>query len=203
MGKRAPGLFPASWRDRGLAQISWNSTNNQVFWKALPILTPFLSPVHGAGTNFVIGGIFTPIWTNTPPPELIAEITPRTNLVYYDWEITQARLSHWHMMAQLLAVIADQPQFSTNTAGLAWIRTIGKHLGNSVTEVTQDSPKDFSAVRKSHIGLTGAEIVTLTRWLESTNFPRLTFDLPPTHVKPYANAPVPAKPATSGTTTPP
>jgi hypothetical protein len=99
--------------------------------------------------------------------------------VYYDWEITQARLSSWRIMAQLFAMIANKPQFTTNTAGLPWLVAVEPKLGNTITEITAASPAEWSLVRRSHIGFTGVELVALARWLESTGFPKLSFELPP------------------------
>ena len=38
---------------------------------------------------------------------------------------------------------------------------------NTVTEVTVASPQELSLKRKGPIGLTGFELVTLTRWFDS------------------------------------
>src|SRR5262249_34991515 len=110
----------------------------------------------------------------------LAQVTSRTNLVYYDWEITQGRLAQWSVMAQTVAVATGNPQLRTNSASQLWLLKVAPHLGNTVTEVVADSSAQWSFVRRSHLGLTGFEINGLTRWLESTNFPRLSFDLPAT-----------------------
>jgi hypothetical protein len=108
---------------------------------------------------------------------LLSQLTSQPKLVYYDWEITQARLASWRILAQLFSIIADKPQFTTNTAGLPWMMAVESKLGNTITEITADSSTEWSLVRKSHIGFTGIELVALTRWLESTNFPKLSFEL--------------------------
>ena len=69
---------------------------------------------------------------------------------------------------------------------------VEQKLGNSVTEITADSPTTCSLVRSSHIGFTGVELVALTRWLESTRFPKLSFELPPDRPLPPASRPPPA-----------
>jgi hypothetical protein len=113
--------------------------------------------------------------------------------VYYDWEITQDRLAQWTILNQTASVIANKSQFRTNLPALPWLGKVGPLLGNTITEVTADSPTQWSLVRRSHMGLTGFEIVALVRWLESTNFPGLGIDLPsvPTtsSVKPAAGTP--------------
>ncbi len=181
IAERAPSLLGTNWQQKGLAQIGWIQTNQMVFWKALPIVTPYLRARPDGGRDYVVGGLFAAMpGTNPPPDELLSQVTSRTNMVYYDWEITQGRLRQWHVMAQTLAVIRGTPQFATNSAGLAWMMSVAPHLGNSITEIVADTPARWSLTRKSHAGLTGFEIVALTRWLESTNFPKLSFDLPAT-----------------------
>jgi len=188
---RAPSVLGTNWQKRGLAQIEWQATNQQVLWKSLPIITPFLRPSRSASSDYLIAGLFPPVFSsNAVPGELLAQFVSRTNVWYYDWEITQARLEQWRMMAQLFAVIAGKPQFTTNTAALPWLMGLEKHLGNSVTEITTSSPREWAMTRKSHLGLTAVELVTLARWLESAEFPRLRLELPP------APRPPRGKPAT-------
>jgi hypothetical protein len=179
IAEAAPALVSPEMQKRGLGHIIWLSTNSQVFWQALPAITPFLKRAEDGGREFITGGLFPPLRsTNPPPPDLLAQFIHRTNLLYYDWEITQSRLAQWQVISQLFAIIADKPQLTTNYAGLPWLLKIGPHLGNTVTEISVNSPREWSLNRKSHLGLTGVELVTLVRWLESTNFPRLSLDLP-------------------------
>jgi hypothetical protein len=179
IAERAPSLLGTNWQQRGLTQIEWQATNKQVFWKALPFITPYLRPAQSNGRDFILCGLFPPVpLTNPPPSDLLAQFLDRKDLVYYDWEITEARLAQWRVMAQLFAVIADKPQLTTNTAALPWLTKVEPKLGNTVTEIAASSPKEWTLVRKSHIGFTGVELVALARWLESTNFPMVSFDLP-------------------------
>jgi len=180
LAEGAKNVLGSERQKRGLAQVEWQSTNRQTVWKGLPFVTPFTQPVQDVGTSFVYGGLFPAVPRTEPVPgELLAQFAPRTNVIFYDWEITQARLNQWRMMVQLFAVIARKPQFTTNTAALPWLMGVEKHLGNSVTEITVSSPREWTVTRKSHLGLTAVELVTLARWLESVEFPRLGLELPP------------------------
>jgi hypothetical protein len=180
VGERAPRLLSEDWQSRGKAQISWNSTNQQVFWDRLMGVTPYLRPARDVGREFVVGGLFpTLTLTNSFPSELLSQFSGRTNLLYYDWEITQTRLYQWWVTAQLFAVISEQGQLHTNTAGLPWLMKVGPLLGETVTEITANAPREWTMERKSHIGLTGIELVALVRWLENIHFPRLGLRLPP------------------------
>jgi len=190
---RVPSLLGTNWHKRGMAHIGWRDETREWVW-TLPYINPFLKPAVSQGTEFVIGGLFPPSpITNPPPAELLSELATQPKLVFYDWEITEARLTSWRIMAQLFAMIADKPQLTTNTASLAWMMAVESKLGNTITEVTADSPSEWSLVRKSHIGFTGVELVALTRWLESTAFPKLGFELPPDRtLKPASTSSLPA-----------
>ena len=189
-GALAPSVFSTNWQSRGLAQVGWETNSHQLLWRGLPFITPFLAPAKFKGAEFVAGGLFVPSpSTNPVPAELLSQMGQQAKLVYYDWEITEARLHHWRMMAQLFAIIASKSQFTTNNAALPWLLAIEPKLGNTVTEITADSPTEWSLVRKANIGFTGFELVALARWLESTNFPALSFELPPERPLPTASKP--------------
>ncbi len=178
-GHRASSLFGTNWQNRGLTQVAWQTNNQQLFWR-LPYVAPFLKPVTSKGREWVVGGLFPPSpLTNPPPAELLAQLTSQPKLVYYDWELTQARLTSWRILGQLIASIAGKSQFTTNMPALPWMMAVESKLGNTATEISADSPSEWSLVRKSHLGFTGIELVALARWLESANFPRLSLELPP------------------------
>jgi hypothetical protein len=181
IAERAPDLLGEGWQNQGLAQIEWDPANPQAIWKGLLMVTPHLRPAQDAGTNFVVGGLFPQLRTSRPPPkELLAQFIQRPDVVYYDWEITQTRVGQWRHLSQLFSVIVGQPQLSTNMAGLNWLLLMEKEplLGNTITEITTVSPNEWLLVRRSHLGLTGLELVALTRWIESRDFPRLSIRLP-------------------------
>ena len=48
-------------------------------------------------------------------------------------------------------------------------------LGNTVTEITQTAPNEWTFKRKAPGGLTALELVALANWLEATNFPCCRF----------------------------
>jgi hypothetical protein len=197
IAERAPGMLGESWHKQGWAQIEWDPANHQAIWKGLLMVVPHLRPERDVGTNFVVGGLFRQLRTKRPPPaELLEQFVPRPDVLYYDWEITQARLGQWRHLSQLYSVIAGQPQLSTNMAALRWLLVLETEplLGNTITEITAVSPTEWSLVRRSHIGFNGLELVALARWFESESFPRLRFDLPTTDGPRPARRAVPALP---------
>lgn len=144
----------------------------------------------------MMAGTFPAAPSNQPlPAELLAQLISRTNLVYYDWEITGQRLVQWHQINQAFSVLPTPgklPEISAPTAGPQWLVAISPLLGNSATDILLTSPQELTLVRKSHLGLTGFELVALVKWLEAPEFPGV--DLPWPFVSPRMKDKVPPKP---------
>jgi hypothetical protein len=162
----------------------------ELIWRGLPILVPYLQPARDHGEAFLHGGVF-PVQppTNAPPVALFQQLTGQTNLVYYDWEITQARLEQIRPLLQVTAAFLTISPISTNSTAFRWLDSIEPKLGNSVTEVTAVSPRELNLVRTSHLGLNGLELLTAANWLESTNFPRVNWQIGFRPVAQAASAP--------------
>lgn len=144
----------------------------------LPWITPSLNPAVNGTDQYLVGGLFPLAPKHSPvPDELFAQFRGRTNLVYYDWEITEPRLNHGRQFYQLASLINRRKTPSTNTASKRWLLDIGPKLGNTATEITQTSPQEFVLVRRSHVGFTGFELATLSLWLDHPGFP-FDFGLP-------------------------
>ena len=197
----------------GTVRVATNGLD--AVWLGLPIFAPFLRPAGEPGDNFLLLGSMAglvPVLPNTnpPPPALLASLTARTNLFYYDWEITEGRLAQWRQMNSILAMLATVPPLPGASAAQPWLDAITPHLGNTITEVTREQPHELQFIRKSHLGLTGFELVQLANWFGSENFPSLLPPPPPPTVAP-APAPatppgrlrLPAVPAPPGPSTPP
>ena len=150
---------------------------NALYWVDLSIIGPSLRSVSELNGEFLAGSLFPVFaYTNPAPAELFGQVYGRTNLVYYDWEITQDRVVQSRVIGQLFdifkpAVEAPPEPQKTNNFGNAWITAVAPQLGNTVTEAVVTSPKEISITRKSHVGLNSLEIVLLTRWLDSPDFP--------------------------------
>jgi hypothetical protein len=158
----------------------WVSNRAEIIWQGLPFVVPRLQAIREGGADYVFAGLF-PKWPNTnpPPAELLSKFMNRSNLVYYDWEITPERIKHANQLLQLYNIANDLNVPGTNVPTQAWLQTVGAHLGNTVTEMSITAPDELSLVRRSNIGLTGFELAALMRWVESPGFP-LRYDRPPT-----------------------
>jgi hypothetical protein len=160
-------------------QFLWASNRAEWMWSGLMMVVPHLHPERLPNGDFLVAGLFPSRGkSNSAPAELFGQVTTRTNLVYYDWELTQERLPHARKTMQLVDILNQRRISTTNSLGHRWAVDIAPFVGNSITEVTQSSPKELSFVRKSHLGLTGFELVMLTRWVEAPGFP-LRYEPPP------------------------
>ncbi len=188
-------VFTGPPTTRLIGSIDLGTNGAKLTWHGLPFIVPWMEAVKIKGQEYFVAGLFPPQFTtNAVPPDLFAQVLGRTNLAYYDWEITQEQLGHWRALNQLGEIVTHHPLTSTNLASQKWDRAVAPLLGNTATEVTVTSPSEFTLVRKSHLGLTGFELVTLARWLESVEFPKYGYyPIPPKKVTP-ARPPTSASP---------
>jgi hypothetical protein len=143
------------------------------------MLSPNLELVGEPQNQFVTGGLFPRGLTNRPaPPTLLQQFQADTNLVFYDWEITQPNAFGLIQMTQLGRFIFGRARLSmTNNPGLAWVTTISTNLGPAGTAIRLSSQQQLVFSRTSTIGLTGAEAHLFIEWLESPGFPKGLFSL--------------------------
>lgn len=170
----------------GFGRIAFTTNRTEIGWVGMPILVPFVRPAPELGNDFLLFGSMAGIIpmgpnTNPPPAELLNQFLPRTNLVYYDWEITEAKLAQWVPIFQLTAMLSANPSFPGAAAANQWLRAVSPKLANTITEVTATSPTELRAVRRSDLGLTAIELTWLARWLDNPAFPALAY---PTNVMP-------------------
>lgn len=162
----------------GVGSVEPVTNQTRLVWQGLPILVPSLRAVERDGDRVLLADIFpldqTP-YTNPPPAALFQQLTSRTNLIYYDWEITEPRLLQVRPLINLLSIVLTVPPQNTNALSSKWLDSIQPKLGEAITEVAVRSPSELSVVRRSHIGFTSLELLALTHWLESANFPKADF----------------------------
>jgi hypothetical protein len=175
MAPLLPGAIFSNGVAKATSSIRWDSNRHAVVWGGLPVASPQLAAVKDGANQFLLGSLFVPLaGTNRAPPALFKEVENRPNLCYYDWEITGQRLLQWRALYQLADIVTSRGFISTNAPTQRWLVTMAPALGNTVTEVTATSPTELTLVRTSHAGLTGFEMVSLMRWLDSPDFPALS-----------------------------
>jgi hypothetical protein len=152
--------------------VGYSNEPASLAWSGIPMFAPDIETIVTPGGTFLLGrvGAEPPGAGKLAPPELFAQLT-RANLVYYDWEITQAKLAHWVYLSQTARLAFVLPQLPPESAAFAFLLAAAPKLGNAGTEVTQDGPTSLSFVRNSTLGFTGVELHFLADWLESPAFP--------------------------------
>jgi hypothetical protein len=182
LAARLPAWIRTNSPYQNVGEFLWITNQTRLVWRGLPIIVPYLHPAQEPAGEFLLGGLFpAPLSPNPSPAELYAQFIGRTNLLYYDWEITAERLPQIRLLMQLNELIATTPDdiinAETNRAtsyAQPWLTAIGPHLGNTITEIAIASPRHLSLARKSHLGLTGLELAYLARWLDDPRFPLLS-----------------------------
>lgn len=162
-----------------LGDFLYASNRNMFMWGGLPFIQPYLQGVTNAGVPMLHGGIFPLAPRQTPvPPELFAQLGQRTNLLYYDWEFTPFRILHGNQLYQILNLASRRHLQPQSTPAKLWVSAVTQELARdtnnpsqTVTEIIHTGPKELTLTRKSHVGLTGFEMATLSAWLDSPGFP--------------------------------
>ncbi len=154
---------------------------NGIIWTCNPFLQAFLRHDSEPTGEFVSGGFFPPAKSNRAiPPELLSQFISKTNLLYYDWEITESRVFGWFQLAAFLRLVSEKAQLDSEAVAVKWLVGISTNLGNAATTMEWVDPTRVSLSRTSSVGLTGLELQLLVNWLESPSFPRSlhTFSAP-------------------------
>jgi hypothetical protein len=164
----------------GLGQLEY--TNNLLSWTipSMELMKPTVIPISDSGTNFMLVSLIPLLpmeYTNPAPKELLDQIAGRSNLCYYEWELTAPRIAQSLMLLGQASGFYDtylgKPPAIDHTAkpALNWLNCVAGELGNTITEARLTTPWDLTISRSSHLGLNSLEIVLLTRWLDSPDFP--------------------------------
>ncbi len=154
---------------RGYISFDRAPDGNGVTWGNLSDIKPFIKSAGPESAGWLFAGLLTD--TNSaaspPPAGMIQDILRRTNLVYYDWEVTGPRLPPSLELAQSARLITRQPQLPMGGAGVHWLAALGPRLGTAATIVNRTGSVELTLYRRSTLGLTAAELQLLTGWIES------------------------------------
>jgi hypothetical protein len=146
---------------------------NGITWGNLPDIKPFIRAADSGNSGFLLAGLF-PDTNNAaapPPAGLIQDVLRRTNLVYYDWEVTGPRVQPVLMLGQTARQIARRPEMALDSAAMTWLASLIPRLGTTITLVNRTGPAELSFYRRSTLGLNAVELHLFTDWLESPQFP--------------------------------
>jgi len=183
-----------SWQSHFQMPVTMVATNDRISWQGIPFVSPNLSATHEPAGDFLFAGVFpnSPRTKQPLPPELLAQLD-RTNLVYFDWEITGERLGRLPQLTQLALMETRHKQLPAQSVAGKWLTRIGPPLGIAVTEVTRTAPDELSFKRSAPGGFTAIEFIALANWLEATNFPGcdLSSPLRPNLKHPHSQIPGP------------
>jgi hypothetical protein len=161
---------------RDNSQLTWSSASHQIGWTKSAIMRPFIRASTEKEGDFLFAGLFDPHEGNPPAPaDLWAQFESRSDLVYYNWELTSLRVHQWRLFAEMLPMLAPvsghgpaQTDKKTPLPYVAvenWLAGMEFALGNTVTEVTRTSPDELTVTRSAPLVFTGLELVWLSYWL--------------------------------------
>lgn len=174
LGPRVAAEFNPWIANNALGLLEYSNETASLAWSGIPMFTPTVEATATPSGSFMVVRVGSkPTGDAKPaPPGLFAQLMTRPNLVYYDWEITPAKLAHLVYLGQTARLALVLPQLPPESAALAFLLAVAPRLGNTGTEIIQDGPAHLSFIRNSHSGFTGAELHLLADWLESPAFPR-------------------------------
>ena len=153
------------------AKLIWQTNWHRLVLANLRVLMPILEGVQDKSGNFLLmSGFPPPRMKPSAPAEPFRQIGSRTNLVYYDWELTGSRLQDWRLLGRMF--LTKQGRLVTEEATKAmhreevWLLDLYPHwTGDTVTEVTRVAPDELCLTRRAPLGFTGIEIFLLSDWL--------------------------------------
>jgi len=166
------------WLTNALAGFQKSKYAEGLSWRGFPYFTPFLRNDTTNGQNILLGGFLEVEGPPGPPPSGVVDgILSKTNLVYYDRELTTMRIEQWIQLGQAIRFASGAAQLPADSASFQWLRAISPHLNSCSTEITQTGPNKLSLTRKSDLGFSAIELHLLADWLESPEFPLGTYSL--------------------------
>ncbi|HWN94172.1 MAG TPA: hypothetical protein VNT99_04000 [Methylomirabilota bacterium] len=157
----------------GFLMLETNQLN--LSWRGMPLAAPQVEVVKDGTREFAVVSFFPFAKLNERPPQELFTQIERPNLVLYDWESTQHRMNTWRQVYQLGEIGTHRMLSPTNALDQRWQSDVMPLLRDCVTELLATAPAQMTLVRKSSIGLSSIELVTLSRWIESASFPAFGF----------------------------
>jgi len=174
LSKEASARFNPDLTNFNRTQLAWLQNNRMLILAGLRVMTPALEVAQDDHRPFLLMSMFPLLPRHDPAPaQLWQQIGGRTNLVYYDWELTGPRLQQWRLLGHILfdrRGAHSDDMFDATRIEDKWLGELVSALGSCVTEITQVSPQELSFVRNAPLGATGIEIFWFCAWLSGASF---------------------------------
>jgi hypothetical protein len=173
LATEAPGAFNADLKRFNGTELVWQPDAHRLFLQNVRMFVPGLEAVRDDDGQFLYVSSFPSSSKRKPAPDaLLAQVKGRTNLVYYDWEVTGMRLQEWQMLSKMIAnrsVGQDKGAMEAFATENKWMGGLMSLVGNTVTEITRVAPDELSLVRTSPLGFTAVELTLLSDGLCDAN----------------------------------
>jgi hypothetical protein len=160
----------------GYISFEKSPDSNDATWGNLPNVRPFFKFAETGDDGVLFAGLFPDgATTNSQPmrPELLQNISGRTNLIAYNWQNTAQRIEASISLGQFARLLLRRPELPLDSVSAKWLKSVMPRVGDSETTIVQTGTHQLSIDRESTLGFTGVELNILAEWLESAGFPRV------------------------------
>jgi hypothetical protein len=190
--------------------LLWAPDTMQLIWKGITLIAPQIAPAPPDDGSFLVASLF-PVTTGKNPASSVlwGQVEGRSDLVYYDWEVTGPRVRHLLTVTQVVPIIrllgigplkGIRRENSMGGPNMKLRLEIEENwlsdllvLGNTVTEATKTGPNEVTILRHSPFIFSSLELVLLSHWLTDTPSGPLDWGLLPQAKMTRGGLPPPAK----------
>jgi hypothetical protein len=169
----APAVLNPDLKRFNGTELTWLPQLNKLLWMNMQMFRAALEAVQEDDGQFLFLSSFPRSPKSKPVPEaLLSQIEGRTNLVYYDWELTGKRLQELQILAKMISnrsLGQGKDAMYNESVEREWLIPVAGLAGNTVTEITRIAPNELLLTRKAPIGLTSLELVLLADWICDAN----------------------------------
>jgi hypothetical protein len=149
-------------------ELIWHPEANRLVWHNMGLFVPGLEVEQNKNGEFLLLSSFPRSKGKPVRDALLAQIGGRTNLVYYNWELTGKRLQEWEILSRMISnrsLGKNKDAIYKSDIETEWFSSLARLVGNTVTEITRSAPNELSVTRKAPVGLSALELVSLANWL--------------------------------------
>jgi len=172
LSTNATALFNPELKQFNGTELVWQPNRKKIALANLRVIMPDLGAVQDKSGEFLLASLFPRGRAKQAvPDDLWTPIQGRTNLVYYDWELTGPRLQEWRIPGRMLLTRWREPTDDVTEARIyedKWLDEVARLNDNSsttTTEITRVEANELSVIRNSPVGLTGVEVFLIFNWL--------------------------------------